>query len=172
MAGNTAEVEPMAFINGALRFAWAADELQKLLKAVHDPHDDPVYLLMAHAIELALKGYLRLHGWSTLTLARPPYGHNLRELYRECEQLGLPLHGDRSSARDVVRMLDDSNEDQGLRYFILKSQTFPEVRWGVEVVHGIVDAARRAAVMVNPDAEKPGPVVKFNFTIGEPHEQP
>src|SRR4051794_27798214 len=56
MAGRAAtpEIHPMAFINGAGRFAWAAEELQKLLvEPGRDPHADPVYLLVAHAIELA-----------------------------------------------------------------------------------------------------------------------
>ena len=104
MAGTTApsEIEPMAFINGALRFVWAADELRKLLKPGNDPNDDPVYLLMAHAIELALKGFLRLHGFSTATLSQRPYGHNLRELYQQSEQLGIALHRDRPDCKSMT----------------------------------------------------------------------
>src|SRR5579864_9564012 len=110
----THEIEPMAFINGASRFFWAAEELQKLLKPVPDPNDDPVYLLMAHSIELALKGYLRLQGVPTATLARQ-YGHNLQDLLKECEQRRFPFGGDRLSLRNVVCLLDESNRNQGLR---------------------------------------------------------
>jgi hypothetical protein len=45
-----------------------------------DPHADPVYVLIAHAIELALNGYLRVQGFSTAMLARS-YGHDLSKLY-------------------------------------------------------------------------------------------
>ena len=165
------EIEPMAFINGALRFVWAADELRKLLKPGNDPNDDPVYLLMAHAIELALKGFLRLHGFSTATLSQRPYGHNLRELYQQSEQLGIALHRDRTSMSDVVGMLNDSNQGQGLRYFTLESQGFPEISWGMEVVHELVATARQAVVTADPDAEKLSPAVKFDFTISKPVEQ-
>lgn len=84
------EIEAMAFINRALRFQWAADELQKLLKPGNDPNDDPVNLLTVHAIELSFKGYLLLHGFSTATLSQRPYGHNLREL-RVYEQRGFAV---------------------------------------------------------------------------------
>jgi hypothetical protein len=82
MAGTaTREIAPMAFINGALRFAWAANELHKLIKPGDpDPHAGPVYVLIAHAIELALNGYLRVQGFSTAMLARS-YGHDLSKLY-------------------------------------------------------------------------------------------
>lgn len=174
MAGKKAipEIDPMAFINGALSFAWAADELQRLLTVGNDQHADPVYLLMAHSIELALKGYLRLRGLATATLAQRQYGHSLQALLNECEQQGFPMHGDRMELRDVVRMLDDSNRRQGLRYFTLETQTFPEVRWGIAAVHDIVAAALQAALNADPDAEKPGPAVKANFTVGKPHPKP
>src|SRR4051812_33889460 len=55
------EIEAMAFINGARQYAWAADKLHAHIEqGGRDPHSGPLYLLMAHAIELALKGYLRL----------------------------------------------------------------------------------------------------------------
>ncbi len=88
----------------------------------------------------------------------------MRELYKQCEQFGLALDG----TSDVVKMLDESNQGQGLRYFTLESQSVPEISWGMEVVHEIVAGAQQAVLTANPDAEKPGPAVKFDFTISKP----
>jgi hypothetical protein len=171
MAGTaTPEIEPMAFINGASHFAWAAEELQKFITpGSNDPHTGPVYLLMAHAIELALKGYLRLHGYPTAVLAKRPYKHDLQKLYSECSTRGMRFPAEKACGVGViVGMFDRSNEAQGLRYFTLKSQQFPELSWGIEIVREIVTFARQAAIAKYPDAEKPGPAAKANMIFGKP----
>src|SRR5262249_39421477 len=120
----------------------------------------------------ALKGYLRLHGWSTAKVVQRKYGHNLQELYKACESEGLTIHGEqRSSISNVISLLDESNRDQGLRYFTRRSQQFPELGWVVEVIRNTAPLVVPAPPAVDPDADNPGPAVKLDFTISKPQPQ-
>ncbi|MBZ5677321.1 MAG: HEPN domain-containing protein [Acidobacteriia bacterium] len=166
---GTADIEPMAFVNGATDFAWAAAALHEL---PNRHAAGPTYLLMAHAIELALKGYLRLQGLSTAELARPPYGHDLGALYTECLSSGFccPVEK-RLDVANVIELLHKSNRSQGLRYFTWESQWPPELTWGVEVVQSVVALVKVAALQRDPNAGTPGPAVKLIVTIGQPQQR-
>ena len=158
----TSETTPIAFINGASSFAWAAEELCKSLTPSNRQFSDPVYLLMAHAIELALKGFLRSKGVPSEALMKRPYGHHLINLYTKARSLGFE---ENTEVCNVVALLNDSNQNQALRYFIVQSRTLPDVGCGVEVTHRLISLAKSAVLLTDPDADKPGPLVKFDFTL-------
>jgi len=74
---------------GLLNFGWEFAEAAK--KVAGEPElQNVAYYLICHAVELALKSYLRLHGWGVQDLAnRTKIGHDLETALREADQLGL-----------------------------------------------------------------------------------
>jgi hypothetical protein len=150
------EVSAMAFITYAIEFQKEADKLYGL-RDESAPASNPLYHLLFHTVELALKGYLRVNGWMTEDLARRDMGHYLGNLYRKCGKLTLGLAEDESrSIEAVISLLDQGNENQGLRYFTPTGRGLSEITWTWEVVHAIVRAAQEAVLAAGPSALTPG----------------
>ncbi len=65
------------------------------------PHREPIYLLYAHAIEFALKAFLRAKGVSIDEIET--HGHRLTPLLDACRALGLqePRHIEKTGAAAV-----------------------------------------------------------------------
>lgn len=58
------------------------------------PPEWPKYVLLYHAVELALKAYLLRQGMSEEVLRSKKFGHNLKKLLKEAVRRGLTLsHG-------------------------------------------------------------------------------
>jgi hypothetical protein len=96
--------------------------------------------LYAHSIGLALKSFLRAQGLPIVEGKSPRCHHRLTKLYEECKALGLNIGppDDRTDIGTIVYLLDGANEDQGLRYFNMKSASFPDLAWTRETVEKLV----------------------------------
>jgi len=77
------------------------------------PPDWPRYSMACHAIELALKGYLLLHGVPEKTLMSKAFRHSLSGLLIEAETCGLRIG---TQAADVINLLSKVHEDYRPRY--------------------------------------------------------
>jgi hypothetical protein len=73
----------------------------------------PVTMLLAHAIELYLKAFLRLRGLTVKRLASQKFGHNFRKLAAKAEAEGLTLDDE---DREVVTILHDHDVLGRARY--------------------------------------------------------
>jgi hypothetical protein len=114
----------MAFLNMARDFQAAAD----IVSLKGGSLGGPVYFLYFHALELALKAFLRSHNIRILDTKRR--GHNLTDLYEECRGLGLTIGpDDGTDINNVMRLLEGGNKYQGFRYFNLESVTIPDLSW-------------------------------------------
>ena len=100
-----------AFLNTAQQYHLAATTLLSL----HEQVASPLYFLYTHALELALKAYLRSHVLPT-PLGQP--GHALQALFEQCQRKGLQVHSD---LRGVIDLLESENELHGFRYFVFKA---------------------------------------------------
>lgn len=98
----------MSFLQRAEEFFAACRQLPD-----RQPPSWPRYFLFCHAIELALKAYLTLHGLDILTLQKKPYGHNLKELLKEAANRGL---GSGPLARGDIELLDEAHTKYWPRY--------------------------------------------------------
>ena len=69
-----------------------AMEFEKTYHAVPEmpPLSRPRYFLLCHAIELALKAFLALHGESESDL-RLKFGHDLKKVLKRAKEFGLTL---------------------------------------------------------------------------------
>jgi hypothetical protein len=124
---------------------------------------NPIYFAYSHAVELALKAFLRSLN------PEVKFGHILKDLYKECEALGLIIGpGDRAQIGNIVALLDSVNEKSGLRYF-MGPGPLPEMAWTREVVGRLIEAVephvRRAEVKHPSELGKP---VGIRFVIGKP----
>jgi hypothetical protein len=86
----------------------------------------PAYFLIAHALELTLKSYLRHQGLTVKQISSRALGHNLNALYSKSMVLGLGNHYTASQEdSDALNLLDALNQDHQLRYIKTGSKQFP-----------------------------------------------
>jgi hypothetical protein len=108
---------PGAADEHAISFFGLARQYQKAANLVYESNTNlktPVYFMYMHAIELALKAFLRAANLPIVT-DRQRKHHQIAELYEECRGLGLTIGpDDRVDIRNVVALLENANEDQGL----------------------------------------------------------
>lgn len=83
------EEHAVSFFGPARHFQKAAD----LLPASDETLRAPINVLCFHAIELALKAFLRVHNVPIVADAGRKH-HRLTDLYEECRALGLKISGD------------------------------------------------------------------------------
>jgi hypothetical protein len=118
-----------AFLSMARQYHLAATTLLPLYQQVKSP----LYFLFTHALELALKAYLRSHGLPT---PRGSQGHALRDLLEQCHRNGLQVGLD---LQNVVQLLESENSRHGFRYFLFEGAGQPEINW----LHEVVDELMR-----------------------------
>ena len=133
---KTSAVHAMYFFFRAREFFSAAEELFASENRPQAPHEwiNPIYFGYSHAVELALKAFLRSHN------PEVEFGHELTEIYKECVALGLVIGpDDRTQIGNIVALLDSGNEGAGFRYF-MGPGLLPDLAWTREVVGRLIDA--------------------------------
>jgi hypothetical protein len=137
------------FFNFAREYQNAANRLLDLdLEDSTNPYraGAPIYFLYCHAVELALKAFLRSFN---RPIPRGQAGHWLKELYKECRDLGLaispedrfastlgPLAGELGN---IVTLLVAGNEDNAFRYGKpVRAELRASLPWTRDVVEQLV----------------------------------
>jgi hypothetical protein len=92
MDPKTDEGRAKGFRQGAGECLQGAQVLSSCL-----PHSTGVFILTAHALELALKAFLAKSGLSDKTLRNEPYGHDLMNLYEAAQKQGLCVRAESES---------------------------------------------------------------------------
>jgi hypothetical protein len=132
------EIDPVVFHFGAVRFLIAGDDLYGTRQPPPNPSQQPIYVMYAHSLELALKAYLRHVGVSTATLVKT-FGHNIGRLYDEANARGLdPLPEHARHFEAVAQLTTESNVDQSLRYWTPGMTQAPRIEWLRTVAHLLV----------------------------------
>jgi hypothetical protein len=164
--------KPPAVEAHAISFLGFARQYQRAANLLYDADktlSTPTYFMYMHAIELALKAFLRAAGLPIAT-DRTRKHHQITELYEECRQLGLTIGpDDRIDTQNVVVLLEGANEEQGLRYFTQKGSSFPDLTWTRDVVEKLLQAVE-PSVKKRADADGivAGRPVKANMTWSKP----
>jgi HEPN domain-containing protein len=117
LKGRGDETPAEAFLTTAKQYHLAAITLL----TIHQRVEAPLYFLFTHALELALKTYLRSRGLAT---PRGPQGHALRDLLEQCYRNGLQVGLD---LRNVVQLLESENSRHGFRYFVFEGTGRPDI---------------------------------------------
>jgi len=96
-------------------------------------------------------------------------GHDIIALHGRCDSLGLS-HAYQIGLRNVVNLLASGHENQGFRYFTLKSGAIPDLSWTREVVDLLIQAIREEVVA---EQAPPGTAaaVKIQMILGKPRER-
>ncbi|WP_157038772.1 hypothetical protein [Rhodopseudomonas palustris] len=90
--------------------------------------DMPIYYLYSHAMELALKSFLRTKDFDGKQLSSRKYGHQLSELWKECLKQGLKLHPVQEACTDqLVELLDPFATSYEFRYVITGYKQLPQL---------------------------------------------
>jgi hypothetical protein len=161
------EEHAVSFFGPARDFQRAADLLLRSDSNLRSPID----VLYFHAIELALKAFLRAYDIPIVAGGVRKH-HRLTDLYSECNTLGLKISGnDQTGIKNIVSLFD-ANSDQGLRYFNIRGSVLPELSWTCEVVERLMAVVERH---VNERAAKDGvidgrAVKKINFIASKPED--
>jgi hypothetical protein len=120
-------------------FFLRAMEFEKAYHAVPPPPPFswswPRYFLLCHAIELALKAFLTLHGASEPDLKK--IGHDLKKLLKHAEKFGLKLTPDTQHA---IERLARAHKEHWARY--------PREDDGEAVVYAIEQFEKNAAELL------------------------
>ena len=162
---KTSAVHAMYFFFRAREFFSAAEELFASENRPQAPHKwvNPIYFGYSHAVELALKAFLRSHN------PKVEFGHKLTELYKECRALGLAIGpDDRTEIGNIVALLDPVNEESGFRYF-MGAGALPDLAWTRGVVGRLIEAVEPD--VMRAEADQPsglGKVVGIRMIIGKP----
>jgi hypothetical protein len=153
-------------------FACHYQEAANLLFLSDSSLDSAINFLYSHAVELALKAFLRSNNLPILGTRGERKHHQLTKLYEECRGLGLKIGADdRFDIGNIVSLLEAGNEDQALRYFNSKSLATPELSWTREVVEQLMRAVEpRVDARAKQDGIVAGRAVKFAITINRPVE--
>jgi hypothetical protein len=106
-----ARTTPLGLFNYA-RSYWQSGVLLHQAAANVSHPDAPVTLLMAHAIELYLKAFLRVRG-VTAQEAKHSFGHDFTKLIEAAWERGLPL---RDEDRDLATLLKEQESIRRSRY--------------------------------------------------------
>jgi hypothetical protein len=131
----------------AVSFFGFAQQYQKAANLLHESDNTlstPIYFLFEHAIELALKAYLRSSDIPIVADKKRKH-HKITQLYAECGAPGLRIGPDDFfDIGNIVEMLEGANEEQGLRYFKMKGSTFPDLSWTRDTVAKLLQAVEPA----------------------------
>jgi hypothetical protein len=143
---------------GLARAYWhSADLLLERLDAEHvggAERDLPVRFLYSHAVELLLKAFLLMQGFSVETLATRHYGHDLTVLFKECNKLGLALSvSDRARLMTLLPYLEAGHKQYQFRYFE-KSFNTADPHWMQSEVGKLGDAVGVEAEKQRRNAEE------------------
>jgi hypothetical protein len=128
----------------------------------------PIYFMYAHAIELGLKAFLRANNVPIVADKRRKH-HRISALYEECRRLGLRIGPDDFfDISNIVEMLEEANEEQGLRYFRMKGSCFPELSWVHDTLEKLLQAVEPAVQKRRADDGLiPGRAVKADMIMGK-----
>ena len=163
---QTADVHAVSFLGMARNYKKAADLLFENEKTL----STPTYFLYAHAVELALKAFLRAQGLP-IASDRKQKHHRRKDLYDECRGLGLKIDKDDfTNARNVFSLLDSADQEQGLRYFRANCGRIPEINWTRQTVEALIKAVE-PSVKKKSDADGfvAGRAVKFDLALSKPY---
>ena len=159
------DVSAMAFFNMAREYRHAASQLLDLNKGCS--FSNPINFLYFHALELTLKAFLRSFDRPIVGTGRK--SHKLSQLYEECQSLGLKIgSNDRVGIANIVSLLEAGNEEQGFRYFNLKSGPVPHLSWTREVVEGLMHAVEPRVGVLDKQGSAPAPPAKMTIIYGKP----
>lgn len=168
-AAPAADEHAISFLGFGRQYQKAANllcEADKTLKV-------PTYFMYLHAIELALKAFLRAANLPVVVGGKRKH-HQITELYEECKKLGLRIGPDDSfDIQNVVALLDDANKDQGFRYFTGKGSSIPEMSWTRDTVENLFRAVEPSVKKrAEADGVVPGRAVKFDLMFSKPYASP
>lgn len=148
MSKNNDRWEPMNFYSSAEDYYYSAICITQALHGgnlhLHFTISVPYYLF-SHAVELALKGFLRAKGLSKKDL-KNKYSHNFRKLLKDSISHGLPL--DEVECVTAIKWLEEYDRE---------SIHFRYVRGGVMSlmdIHSTKSNVERILAVVRPACEK------------------
>jgi HEPN domain-containing protein len=162
---KTSKAHAMFFFLRAGEFFSAAEKLFASESRAKAPNrwEYPIYFCYSHAVELALKAFLRSHK------PEVEFGHELTKIYKQCVALGLVIDpDDRTHIGNIVTLLDNGNEKSGFRYF-MGSGALPDLAWTREVVGRLIEAVELHVMRTEKDNPSGlGKVVGIRRIIGKP----
>jgi hypothetical protein len=162
---------PPASDEHAISFFGFARHYQKAANLLYESDKTlttPIYFLYLHAIELALKAFLRAHDTPIVEDGKRKH-HQITELYEECRSLGLSIGpDDKFDLRNVVALLQGANEEQGLRYFNRQGTGIPELSWTHDAVEKLLQAVEPTVMKkAETDGIVPGVAVKADLIFSK-----
>jgi len=156
------DVSAMAFFNMARQYRDAANQLLDLNEGCS--FSDPIGFLYFHAVELTLKAFLRSFNRPIVGTGRK--SHKLMELFEECQSLGLKIgSNDRTGVANIASLLEAGNEDQGFRYFNLKSRAVPHLSWTRAIVEELMHAVELRVGVPHKQDSAPAPPAKMTAVV-------
>ena len=128
---------------GLLNHAKAFAEAANIIVKAHAPYERinkaplPLYYLCGHAIELALKSVLRLHGDSDVSLKK--ISHNLVSALNKATS-HPQKHCFSAELNQAVKMLNSYYSRKALEYYDKpKLMTLPDARKLLEIVNALIE---------------------------------
>ena len=147
MSDDDDRLEPMNFYSSAEDYYQTAICIMQSQESGNFRLNFPfvAYYLFSHAVELALKGFLRTKGVSKKEL-RNKYIHKFRKLITDCISHGLPL--EKTECEVAIKWLED---------FDREAINFRYPRGGVmvlEEIHSVRSNVERILSVVRPACEQ------------------
>ena len=117
----------------------------------------PIYYLFLHAIELALKAYLRQVDAVTMAELCQEYGHNISKLMKKATDENLRSHCSLNETQmGVLDALSDIYSKKDFEYFRLGVYSLPPIRLVAEAADVLVENIKRMKLRVAEDPTNKG----------------
>ena len=112
---------------GLWRYANEFHEAGIAVVTVKGRASTPAYYLVCHALELALKAFLRGKGLSIAELSNKKLGHNLSAILKRAELQGLSQYFSVSAGlRECIDLMNPYYSTKGLEYMTTGCKEYPE----------------------------------------------
>lgn len=138
---------------GALDFLELSEQFFQAFRDLptRPPPSWPRYLLLSHAVELALKAYLTWRGVAEVTLIKD-YGHKLSKLIKDATDQGLTID---AKAREWLDLLDAPHHQMRHRYPKWTAEPLPTIEQFEPHVAALLRAVRQQVCPSGPFAGGP-----------------
>jgi hypothetical protein len=120
----------------ALAASECTSALKTLIQCHPHPNETPHYILVMHAVELALKAFLMKKGVGENKLKS--IGHNLNALYKEAVDLGLSL--DDPNTYTLIAWINEWHQPVKIRYEFTEQRELPACSVLVSLADAIIAA--------------------------------
>lgn len=152
---------PASYLYRATEYHSAAVELRKSPNRPGHEWRGPIYFMIIHSIELALKAFFRTR------FKKIQRSHDIQKLFQTCCENGIDLNSEtKGDIGRVIELLVEGNSDNGFRYLMV-GEEMPAEQWAIEASDNLIRTVATAVdAYLKQNSDKP--TFRVHSILGKP----